>query len=114
MDSMTSANDASKPKRRIAEAAARTQASIDSGRQPVIGVNRYHAVGEAAIDILKVDNSAVRQRQIEKLARLKRERDPAAVAEALAALTRTAGGGNGNLLTLAIEAARAKATVGEI
>jgi methylmalonyl-CoA mutase len=80
----------------------------------VIGVNKHRPLHEDAIDLLRVDNETVRQIQIEKLARLKRERDPQAVAEALATLTRNAGGGNDNLLKLAIDAARAKATVGEI
>ena len=111
---MAKAIEAGLPKLRIEEAAAKTQARIDGGRQAVIGVNRYRPAQEAAVELLKVDNAAVRQLQIEKLARLKRERDPQAVAETLAALTRTAGGGNGNLLELAIDAARAKATVGEI
>jgi methylmalonyl-CoA mutase len=114
MGGMAKAIEAGLPKLRIEEAAARTQARIDSGRQPVIGVNAYRPARETPLDILKVDNSAVRQSQIEKLARLKRARDPAAVAETLAALTRTAGGGNGNLLALAVDAARARATVGEI
>src|ERR1700689_2762235 len=82
--------------------------------QAVVGVNKYRPQDEAQIDTLKVDNGAVRQLQINKLSRLKRERDPQAVADALAALTRNASGGNGNLLALAIDAARAKATVGEI
>jgi methylmalonyl-CoA mutase len=111
---MAKAIEAGLPKLRIEEAAARTQARIDTGRQPVIGVNAYRPERETPIEILKVDNGAVRQLQIDKLARLKRERDPTAVAETLAALTRTAAGGNGNLLALAIDAARAKATVGEI
>jgi methylmalonyl-CoA mutase len=111
---MTRAIEASLPKLRIEESAARTQARIDSGAQAVIGVNKYRPRDEDAIDILKVDNGTVRQLQIDKLGRLKRERDPQAVAEALAALTRNASGGNGNLLALAIDAARAKATVGEI
>jgi methylmalonyl-CoA mutase len=111
---MARAIEAGLPKLRIEEAAARTQARIDAGAQAVIGVNKYRAQDEAPIDVLKVDNSAVRQLQIDKLARLKRERDGKAVAEALAALTRSAAGGNGNLLALAIDAARAKATVGEI
>ena len=111
---MTRAIEASLPKLRIEEAAARTQARIDSGAQAVIGVNKYRPRDEAPIDILKVDNGAVRQLQIDKLNRLKRERDPQAVAEALAALTRNASGGNANLLALAVDAARAKATVGEI
>jgi methylmalonyl-CoA mutase len=102
------------PKLRIEEAAAKTQARIDGGAQSVIGVNKYRPENERPIDILKVDNSAVRQLQIDKLARLRAERDAKAVDDALAALTRTAAGGNGNLLALAIDAARAKATVGEI
>jgi methylmalonyl-CoA mutase len=114
MGGMAKAIEAGLPKLRIEEASARTQARIDSGRQPVIGVNRYRAAHEKPLDILKVDNGAVRQSQIDKLARLKRVRDAAAVKEALAALTRTAGGGNGNLLALAVDAARARATVGEI
>jgi methylmalonyl-CoA mutase len=111
---MARAIEAGLPKLRIEEAAARTQARIDAGAQAVIGVNKYRVQDEAPIDVLKVDNSAVRQLQIDKLTRLKRERDDKAVAEALAALTRSAAGGNGNLLALAIDAARAKATVGEI
>ena len=111
---MAKAIEAGIPKLRIEEAAAKTQARIDSGAQSVIGVNKYRPEQDRAIDVLKVDNSAVRTLQIDKLARLKRERDPAAVEQALAALTRSAGNGNGNLLALAIDAARAKATVGEI
>src|ERR1700726_450538 len=111
---MTRAIEAGLPKLRIEEAAARTQARIDGGAQAVIGVNKYRPRDEAPIEILKVDNGAVRQLQIDKLTRLKRDRDPQAVAEALAALTRNASGGNANLLALAIDAARAKATVGEI
>jgi methylmalonyl-CoA mutase len=111
---MTRAIEASLPKLRIEEAAARTQARIDSGAQAVIGVNKFRPLDEKPIDILKVDNAAVRQMQIDKLNRLKRERDPQAVTVALEALTRSAGGGNGNLLALAVDAARAKATVGEI
>jgi methylmalonyl-CoA mutase len=111
---MTKAIEAGLPKLRIEEAAARTQARIDAGQQAVIGVNIYRPEQEAPVALLKIDNAAVRQLQIEKLARLKRERDPAAVEDALAALTRSAAGGNGNLLALAVDAARAKATVGEI
>ena len=80
----------------------------------MIGVNKYQPTDEAPIDVLKVDNSAVMQMQLDKLRRLKAERDPAALKEALDALTRAADRGNGNLLALAIDAARAKATVGEI
>ncbi|MCA3731910.1 MAG: methylmalonyl-CoA mutase, partial [Phenylobacterium sp.] len=101
------------PKRRIEEASARTQAMIDSGRQSVVGVNRYRPETADVIPVLKVDNTAVRERQLEKLARLKAERDPAAVEAALHALTEGARGG-ANLLELSVEAARAKATVGEI
>jgi methylmalonyl-CoA mutase len=111
---MTRAIESGLPKLRIEEAAARTQARIDAGAQAVIGVNKYRPEHEAPIDVLKVDNAAVWQMQIDKLTRLKRERDPKAVSEALESLTRNAAGGNGNLLALAIDAARAKATVGEI
>jgi methylmalonyl-CoA mutase len=106
------------PKLRIEEAAARTQARIDSGRQPVIGVNKYRAEEDQKIEVLKVENSRVRKEQLEKLARLREERDPVAVQAALAELTRAAasseGGMENNLLALAIDAARAHATVGEI
>jgi methylmalonyl-CoA mutase len=111
---MAKAIEAGIPKLRIEEAAAKTQARIDSGHQSVIGVNKYQPTDEAPIDVLKVDNTAVRTMQLEKLARLKAERDPAALQEALDALTRAADRGNGNLLELAVDAARAKATVGEI
>ncbi len=114
MGGMAKAIEAGLPKLRIEEAAARTQARIDAREQAVIGVNKHRPERETPVNLLKIDNAAVRQLQIEKLARLERERDPKAVDAALSALTRTAGGGNGNLLALAIEAARAKATVGEI
>ncbi|MER7897180.1 methylmalonyl-CoA mutase [Streptomyces sp. NPDC096046] len=110
---MAKAIDAGIPKLRIEEAAARTQARIDSGRQPVIGVNKYRVETDEQIDVLKVDNSSVRAQQIEKLRRLRAERDERACQDALDALTRAAGG-EGNLLELAVRAARAKATVGEI
>jgi methylmalonyl-CoA mutase len=110
---MAKAIDAGLPKLRIEEAAARTQARIDSGRQPVIGVNKYRLAEEDHLDVLKIDNSAVRREQGEKLRRLRAERDSVAVEATLDALTKAAGGG-GNLLALAIDAARAKATVGEI
>ncbi|MFI7241867.1 methylmalonyl-CoA mutase [Streptomyces qinglanensis] len=116
---MAKAIDAGIPKLRVEEAAARTQARIDSGRQPVIGVNKYRAVDDEQIDVLKVDNSAVRAQQVEKLRRLRAERDEAACGAALEALTRAAGAASGpglenNLLALAVDAARAMATVGEI
>jgi methylmalonyl-CoA mutase len=111
---MAKAIEAGLPKLRIEEAAAKTQARIDSGTQTVVGVNRYRPDDEQPIEILKVDNSTVRARQIEKLKRLRAERDPKALAIALDALTNAADTGKGNLLELAINAARAKATVGEI
>ncbi|MFG2657477.1 methylmalonyl-CoA mutase [Streptomyces sp. NPDC048425] len=110
---MAKAIDAGIPKLRIEEAAARTQARIDSGRQPVIGVNKYRVDSDEQIEVLKVDNSSVRSQQIAKLRRLRAERDATACQDALDALTRAAAG-EGNLLELAVNAARAKATVGEI
>ncbi|NLE81594.1 MAG: methylmalonyl-CoA mutase [Rhodococcus sp.] len=106
------------PKLRIEEAAARTQARIDSGRQPLVGVNKYVPDEEDEIEVLKVENSRVRKEQLDKLDRLRAERDSGAVEAALANLTRaageTTGGMDNNLLALAVDAARAKATVGEI
>jgi methylmalonyl-CoA mutase len=102
------------PKMRIEEAAARTQARIDSGAQTIVGVNKYQVADEAEIEVLRVDNRSVRESQLAKLARLKEERDPDAVVAALAALTETARTGTGNLLERAVAAARVKATVGEI
>ncbi|MEU7528886.1 methylmalonyl-CoA mutase [Saccharothrix sp. NPDC042600] len=110
---MAQAIDAGIPKLRIEEAAARTQARIDSGRQPVIGVNKYQVEFDEQIEVLKVDNAGVRAQQLAKLQRLREERDQSAVDSALNALTNAAGA-DGNLLELAIDAARAKATVGEI
>ncbi|WP_405713058.1 methylmalonyl-CoA mutase [Streptomyces xanthophaeus] len=111
---MAQAIDAGIPKLRVEEAAARTQARIDSGRQPVIGVNKYRVENDEQIDVLKVDNSSVRSQQIAKLRRLREERDEAVTQDTLRALTNAAGRGDGNLLALAVDAARAKATVGEI
>ncbi|MFG1961322.1 methylmalonyl-CoA mutase [Nonomuraea sp. NPDC049028] len=115
---MARAIEAGLPKLRIEEAAARAQARIDSGRQPVIGVNKYRTDADEPIEVLKVDNSAVRAQQLDKLRRLRAERDGGAVARALDALTKAAGeptpGLEHNLLKLAVDAARAKATVGEI
>jgi methylmalonyl-CoA mutase len=105
------------PKLRIEEAAARTQARIDSGAQAVIGVNTYRLADEDPLDVLKVDNDEVYRQQVAKLERLRAERDPDDVRRALDALTRAADTGDGhgdNLLALAVDAARAKATVGEI
>ena len=111
---MTKAIAAGIPKRMIEQAATATQGRIDSGRQTIVGVNKYRTVKDADISILKVDNRAVRRQQLEKLARLKAERHEAAVQGALDALTRSAETGTGNLLEGAVAAARAKATVGEI
>ena len=118
---MAKAIDAGIPKLRIEEAAARTQARIDSGRQPVIGVNKYRVATDEKIDVRAVDNSSVRTQQIEKLRRLRAERDEQACQAALHALTESARAGarhdgtlDGNLLALAVDAARAMATVGEI
>ncbi|UDQ89366.1 methylmalonyl-CoA mutase [Xanthobacter autotrophicus] len=110
---MAKAIEAGIPKLRIEEAAATTQARIDGGAQTVVGVNKFKPQKDRLIDVLKVENATVRAAQIEKLNRLKAERNPAEVAAKLETLTNGAAG-NGNLLALAIEAARAKATVGEI
>ncbi len=111
---MAKAIEAGIPKLHIEEAAARTQARIDAGEQTVVGVNKYRNSDETKIDILKVDNSAVRASQIEKLKRLKAERDPLKCQEMLDRLSAVAKTGEGNLLAAAVDAARAKATVGEI
>ncbi|MDQ3628222.1 MAG: methylmalonyl-CoA mutase [Actinomycetota bacterium] len=112
---MAQAIEAGIPKLRIEEAAARTQARIDSGRQPVVGVNRYRVDTEEEIEVRGIDNRSVRRQQVDKLRRLREERDDDACSAALEALTRAAAQpGTGNLLALAIDAARALATVGEI
>jgi len=120
---MTAAIEEGIPKLRIEEAAARTQARIDSGRQPVIGVNRHRPTAEDPIEVLKVDNRAVRTQQVEKLRRLRADRDEQACRAALGRLTAAAGramegtreaGLGENLLALSVDAARAHATVGEI
>ena len=102
------------PKMRIEEAAARTQARIDSGEQKIIGLNEYRLEKEAPIDILAVDNTAVRESQIKRLNELKANRDQKAVDAALAAITKCVETGEGNLLELAVEAAKVRATLGEI
>ena len=102
------------PKMRIEEAAARTQARIDSGSQTIVGVNKYRLEKEAPIDILEIDNTAVRQEQIQNLKILKEGRDEAAVQKALDAITKCVETKEGNLLELAVEAARVRATLGEI
>ena len=111
---MTKAIEAGIPKMRIEEAAARRQARIDSGRETIVGVNKYKLEKEDPIDILEVDNSAVRLSQIERLKKIKSERDNEAVQKALDALTKCADTGEGNLLELSINAARVRATLGEI
>ena len=111
---MAKAIEAGIPKLRIEEAAARTQARIDSGRQAVIGVNVFRPEQDEQIDVLKVDNKAVREAQIAKLERLRADRDQSATDAALAALEDSARTGQGNLLALAVDAARARASVGEI
>ncbi len=111
---MAKAIEAGIPKRMIEQAATATQGRINSRKQTIVGVNKYRPDSEADIAILKVDNRSVRRQQLDKLARLKAERDEAAVKRALDALTRYAETGTGNLLEGAVEAARAKATVGEI
>ena len=111
---MAAAIETGLPKMRIEEAAARTQARIDSGSQIIVGVNKYRLEQEDPIDILEVDNTAVRKQQIERLQQLKANRDNAAVKKALDAITECVKTGKGNLLELAVEAARLRATLGEI
>jgi len=111
---MTKALENGLPKRRIEEASARTQARIDSSVQTVVGVNKYRLTEKENIEVLKVDNQAVRATQLEKLQRLRAERDEDACRAALDALSTVAKSGNGNLLECAIVAARNLATVGEI
>ncbi|KAA6308442.1 Methylmalonyl-CoA mutase, partial [termite gut metagenome] len=102
------------PKMRIEEAAARTQARIDSGSQTIVGVNKYRLEKEAPIDILEIDNTAVRNEQIQRLKELKENRDEAKVKAALEAITKCVETKEGNLLELAVEAAHVRATLGEI
>ena len=114
MGGMTKAIEAGIPKLRIEEAAARKQARIDSGRDKIIGVNIFQLEEESAMDILQVDNDAVRISQIERLVKTKAERNEEACQKALKALTEAAQSGSGNLLALSVEAARLRATLGEI
>ena len=102
------------PKMRIEEASARRQARIDSGQETIVGVNKYRLDKEDPLEILEVDNTEVRRQQVAGLEKLRRERDGAAVEQALAALTDCARSGEGNLLELAVAAARVRATLGEI
>ncbi|MFA8374284.1 MAG: methylmalonyl-CoA mutase family protein, partial [Akkermansia muciniphila] len=111
---MAKAIETGLPKMRIEEAAARRQAAIDSGKEPIIGVNKYRLEQEAQIDILEVDNTTVREAQIARLQKLRAERDSAACEAALEALSECARTGEGNLLDLAIKAAKARASLGEI
>ena len=111
---MAQAIEVGLPKMRIEEAAARTQARIDSGRQTVVGVNRYRLEHEDRVDVLRIDNSAVRAQQLERLQALRRDRNPEEVTRALDALTQAAERGSGNLLALSVDAVRTKATVGEV
>lgn len=111
---MAAAIETGIPKMRIEEAAARTQARIDSGSQTIVGVNKYRLEKEAPIDILEIDNTAVRIQQIERLKQLRSNRNEADVQKALAAITECARTGKGNLLELAVEAARMRASLGEI
>src|SRR6266571_4039019 len=111
---MTHAVESGMPKLRIEEAAARHQARTDRGEEIIVGVNKYRSDDAGEIDILDVDNAAVRSAQIARLDRVRKSRDPARVRAALAALTEAARTGAGNLLALSIEASRARATVGEI
>ncbi|MEH7106255.1 methylmalonyl-CoA mutase [Bacillus sp. JJ1764] len=111
---MAKAIETGLPKMRIEEAAARRQAQIDSGKETIIGVNRYRLEKEEPLDILDIDNTAVRLKQIDKLTELKASRDEQKVEEALIALTKAAASGEQNLLELAVQAARVRATLGEI
>jgi len=111
---MAKAIETGLPKMRIEEAAARKQARIDSGRDVIVGVNKYWTSEQTNIELLEVDNTAVRQSQLERLARVKADRNSADVTAALEARTKCAETGNGNLLDLAVDAARKRATLGEI
>ena len=114
MGGMTKAVDSGWAKLKIESAAAEKQARIDSGQDVIVGVNKYKLKTEDAIDILDVDNVAVRNQQVDKLAEIRAKRDSRQVEQALAAITSAAESGNGNLLALSIDAIRARATVGEV
>jgi methylmalonyl-CoA mutase len=111
---MTKAIETGLPKMRIEEAAAKKQARIDAGKDIILGVNKFRVEDEPDIEILEVDNTLVRQKQIERIQQVKAQRDEAAVQQALESLTRCAQTGEGNLLERAVEAARRRATLGEI
>jgi methylmalonyl-CoA mutase len=114
MGGMTKAIEAGVPKLRIEEAAARRQAKIDAGKETIVGLNKYRLEQEAPIEILEVDNTAVREAQIKRLAELRASRSESDVKAALSALTACTRTGHGNLLELAVAAAQARATLGEI
>ena len=111
---MAKAIESGLPKLRIEEAAARKQAMIDRGENVIVGVNKYQTEEQGDVDIMEIDNPAVRKSQLERLAKIRKERDSGAVEAALSALSEAAASGDGNLLTLSIEAVRARATVGEV
>ena len=111
---MTRAIETGLPKMRIEEAAAKRQARIDSGRETIVGVNKYAVTSEQEIDVLVVDNAAVREKQLARLAEVRARRNSKEVEGSLSALTRCAETGEGNLLELAVNAARKRATLGEI
>jgi methylmalonyl-CoA mutase len=111
---MAKALETGVPKMRIEEAAARRQAHIDSGKETIVGINKYRLQKEDPLEILEVDNTAVRQSQLNRLQRLREERDETAVQNALNAITKSAETGEGNLLALAVDAARVRASLGEI
>jgi methylmalonyl-CoA mutase len=114
MGGMAKAIDSGYPKMKIEEAAARKQARIDSGKEIIVGVNRYQTQAETKIDVLEIDNQKVRQGQVQRIEQLKSERDNDKVTSALQAITQAAKDKTGNLLELAVEAARERATLGEI
>ena len=114
MGGMTKAVEAGMPKLRIEEAAARRQARIDRGEETIVGVNKYRSGEAPTVELLDVDNTAVRAQQIERLKRVRASRDPERCHAALAALTAAAKSGDANLLALSIDAVRARATVGEV
>jgi len=111
---MAKAIETGLPKMRIEEAAARRQAQIDSGKETIVGVNKYRLAKEDPLEILAIDNTAVREAQVQRLHKLRAQRDEAKVKACLSAITESASSGSGNLLEKAVEAARARASLGEI
>src|SRR3546814_7066262 len=114
MGGMTKAVNSGMPKLRIEESAARRQARIDRGEEVIVGVNKYRPAEKDTVDILDIDNAAVLKKQVERLQRIRATRDEDACRKALDALTEAAADGTGNLLALSVDAARARATVGEM